>query len=364
VGLLVSGNRMMALPGLPDSLRQPPERPELVAVELAVQMFNQYGLRAAKTPLELVVRSPGYAAYGWGLPEDELVWLARRPEIVGVVGHVDRDAGSMRALLARLGMPLVNTADCEALSGGIESWEFPCRGDEPLQCGRLIDYLIEELALTRIALICTPEAESVRQIQWWRERTEERRLPPVTLISWDETSGALDTVGKSLAVDRPEAVLTWCGSASSAALLSHVRRGGSKAVFVGKAEIAGESFLREAGERTGPVIAVVGGAPRPGGERYRSFVDRYGRLNTVGGQKQSPDGQAQRSLLALDHLATAWAAAGSNRADLRNELEAMAASVHGEEHCTAWLAPRPLTIARLRDGRWEQIDYPGQSAPK
>jgi len=350
IGVFLSANRTIALPGSFSKPFAAEHRPDLTAVELAVE-FRSHS--SANGP-SLIVPTPGYASYGWGLPEDELVVFSRRSEVGGIVARIAGADAITDAVLARLGLPTVNMADPLEITHEDNPWVFRCFGDEPRRCARVLDYLFDELALKRIVAVRTPGRDAARHIDWWVDHAETRGTP-LSQVVWD-VDRDLGRVLTSLKEAQPDAVLTWCDPGRASTLLTGIRSLGIEAWFVGSPDIVNDEFIYQAGRLEAKVRALVREPPEVDGPAARTFDAKFAERSVESRMQRSPDARAYRSLLATDHLAAALVNAGTDRERVRHELQTMERTASGERHCDELIAPRVVKLARLVDGRWETLD--------
>jgi len=350
IGVFLSANRSIALPG---STSKPPaveHRPDLIAVELAVELRPN----SLATGPHLVIPTPGYASYGWGLPEDELVGFSRGGEVGGIVADLGDNDAVADGVLARLGLPTVNMADPLAITHDENPWVFRCLGDEPRRCARVLDYLFDDLDLKRLAAVRTPGRDAGRHIDWWADHAEKRGVP-LSKVVWND-GRELGHVLTNLREAQPDVVLTWCDPDRASKLLSEMRRADIQAWFVGGPDIVCEKFVKRVGGQEARVLALVDEPPVLGGPLARTFDAKFTERSVEGRMQRRPDARAYRSLLATDHLATALVKAGADRRRVRSELQSMERTVSGERHCENLITRRDFQLARLVDGRWEKVD--------
>jgi hypothetical protein len=350
IGVFLSVNRTITLPGSFSNKPAAERRPDLTAVELAVER-RPYS--PANGP-SVIIPTPGYASYGWGLPEDELVVFSRRSEVGGIVARIAGAEAVTDAVLARLGLPTVNMADPLEITHDDNPWVFRCFGDEPRRCARVLEYLIEESAVKQLVAVRTPGRDAARHIDWWVDHAEKRGTP-MSQVVWNDDRD-LGHVLTSLREAQPDAVLTWSDPGSASMLLAEMRGAGMQAWFVGAPDIVGDEFVRRVGRHEAKVLAFVHEAPEVDGPAARTFDAKFTERNVEARMQRRPDARAYRSLLATDHLATALANAGADRGRVRHELQTMERTVSGERHCDELIAHRTVKLARLVDGRWEMLD--------
>jgi len=371
-------NPTMALPGYKPQREPGRGLPDLLAIQLAVERANAAG-GLGGVPYDLVVSPPGYARYGWGLPEDDFASFASQDSVVGMVGKLTADDRVADAVVARTGIPLVNVSVQQ--SGGEATdnpWVFRCYGREPRRLRRLLDYALDEMGCTRPAAIRMPGRAAAVRAAWWSDHARQRGHPPVAEVEYDPAHGDLPKALEGLCRAKPDVVLAWADAAVSADIVRHLRKAGLTAVFVGGPLIVGEEFVGLAGAEAGPVLALPASDVPLGGEFDTAFAAAYAERNLVGGAPRPPTVEGHRSHEAADHLLAAIQragvnhrfvregmaerpeadggspaqAAGPSRHAVRSALMEMANSASGEAHYELRHKQGIALIARLTEDGW------------
>jgi len=360
IALFIGANRPIALPGEPFVGIEAMERPDTLAVQLAVEAANRQALQCGLREIELRVPSPGYASYGWGLPEDELIAFADDPLILGMVGILDDRNSLLEAVVCRTGIPFVNAASLtRATETRMEgnTWHFRCWGDLPRQHRRLIDYALDDLGLNRFAIVQTPGEAIERHLAWWRSHLTACGTEPVFDALWQpgvNDEGVLETLREA----RPDAVLTWCDAGRSAKLLASIRRMGIHVWFLGSDAIVNEEFAAKMGPDENRVLALQALPLQISQDDYGGFAARYSDSASSRNIPAIPDADAYQSFLATDHLATAVQQNTEGRGQLGRVLKDLEQSAKGESHFERLVTAKPLMIARLRSGQWVRQSLP------
>ena len=148
-------NRTIALPG---AAAGPAERgrPDIAAIESALERHNELWASRGLAPIQLEYVRPGYAGYGWGLPEDDLARFSRIPRVAGVIAYLDDLQLAAEASIVRLELPCVNIAlgELKELPDTRlrNPWVFPCVRDPLSPSG-------EDLKLDGAARLSTAAVE-------------------------------------------------------------------------------------------------------------------------------------------------------------------------------------------------------------
>jgi len=360
IALYSGANRTIALPRGETAKTATIGRPDALAVQLAVEAVNRLALQNGRRVIELREPTPGYASYGWGLPEDELISFADDPLILGFVGILgDRDP-LLDAVVCRTGLPFVNA---NPLGGetetGIEGnpWHFRCWGDLPRQHRRFIDHALDDLRLTRLAIVQTPGEETGRRLAWWRSHLAGREHSPVLDAFWQPGLND-ERILESLREARPDAVLTWCDGSRSARLLESIRRTGVHAWFLGSDAIVNDEFAARMGPDENRVLALQALPLQVSPDDWGDFAARYADRGSSRNLRPTPDEIAYWSFLTTDHLATAVQEVATGREQLRRVLKELEQSAKGESHYERLVTAKPLMIARLQSGQWVRQTLP------
>ena len=333
-------NRTITLPGAERGELLEPERPELTAVERAVETFNKTQPGAlGGNPVELIQIVPGYARYGWGLPEDDLIAFSRDSRVRGIVGYVGREQNILQEAIQRTRIPWVdvasddeaNDADSDTDSTG-DAWIFQCRGDEARRHRRLIEYLMQELGCRRFAAVRSAQLLGASRTEWWAGHIRRSDFSTVVEVGWPVEDAQQSAVIEQLKRAAPDAVMAAVPPEIAATILRRIRAAGLTSVFVVGSEIAIDGWSESAGLPPGRVLAWL----PPGDSEARAAS------------------AAVRSFDATDHLLQAVVEAGDDREQVRRTLERMRDDIFGEAHYERTHPPTAVTIAELGAGRWER----------
>ncbi len=363
-------NRTITLPGEVRGMPTEPDRPDLLAVELSLEQANDRGGFRGAAPFELVMMSPGYSRYNWGLPEDDIVFFSQDRRVMGIVGYLGPGQNVADAVVVRTEVPWVNVApqpDAGGTTAGPNPWVFRCFGDEPRRHRLLLDYIVDRLGKERIALLGPRDRSTELRLTWWRTHAVERGHPLAADLEWGEESVGQAATLEGIQGVRAEAVVTWSGKGPTAEIIRRMRSEGMNQLVVVSPECVTEDFVELVGTDPGEVIALdpqstdfVSRAGDPGGlSRERSsFAKRYADRDAIGRGRTEPDPNAYRSFAATDHLLNAVDLAGPDREGVRQVLEAMSRSPRGESHYERLLGATQIRFARLQNGRWVRQPIP------
>jgi hypothetical protein len=342
-------NRTVAFPGKKTGIPIEPGRPDLLAVEMSMTLMNADGGYRDTAPFRSVKVSGGYARYGWGLPEDDIVIFAQNPEVAGLVGYLAPDQHYIDAVVCHTEIPWVNVAPPADPPVETNPWVFRCHGDEPRRHALLADRLLDGFGYVRHALVRTTDrAEEVR-LDWWRSHLDQRGRAVVADLDWRPSDVDPTDVLAALNRAHPEVVVTGSDKETTARIVREMRTAGMSQLVVVSPECVTDDFASLVGVPPGEVIALDPAAPDPvtggGGTFSRSYADRNAR-------GRGANDNAYRSFAATDHLLHAINVAGPNREAVRRTLEEMNRNPVGEAHYQEFFEPVPLRMARLEPGGW------------
>ncbi len=339
-------------------------RADLMAVQIAVEQANKQSAHGGGSPLELIVQTPGYAAYGWGTPEDEFAGFAFQPSIAGLVGYFEPKDKIAAAVTFHTSIPILNAAP---ITGAFDDdrnidnpWIFQCWRGQPRQHRLLLNYFFDQLGLSRIAILKTPGRAAQRRINWWHTHAQRRGKSFVVDAPWPTRQQDLTLLLDQLIRKKPEVVLTWCNADTAVDILHQLRSAGLNSILVGGPQLVTDGFLQRAGPDPGPVMAIHGVTPRApkaqtgdnDQQPLSPFEHEYAERNTRGRVKTPPDANAHRTFETTDHLLQAVGIAGSHRENVRRTLLTMHQSASGERHYERRHSSPGLWLAQLKDGAW------------
>ncbi len=343
VAVFLQAHRTIALPYASGSNPGPTDRPDVAGVAWAVEHANATRAQKNSPSIELVVPTPGYATYGWGLPEDEIIGFARRAEVMGMVARVARRQSITDAVVARTGLPVVNVAGDENRAN---PWVFRCEENEPRRWRRVLDWLGEEFGATRFVAVVDPEPASRVRVDWWKDHVEKRGWSWAGEIEWDKRSeAAADTLKETGAA----VVLSAVSGPASVEVLRQMRAVDRTRIFVGTEDLLLAEFASVAGGEDGRVVALL--------TKERAEPSDFTKLHTER-QGRPPDETAVASVLAADHLLAAMETAGPSRIGVREALRTMQRSATGEWHYERLIPARPVVVAEWISGQWIRRELP------
>lgn len=357
-------NRQMAFPHDDPPPATVEARPDARAVAHVVEGGNASRSRRGLRPVEVTSITPGYDRYGWGLPEDDLVRLAIRPNVAGILGDAGEQGGFTDATIEAMEVVWLDvsaTARPALSEASRNRWLFQCHGDLPRQHRLLVEHVARTLGRDRLAVIRASDGDCDRYADWWVDHAKKIGLPPVADIRLPSPDAeGFATALSAFERANPNAVFTSCSAERAAEVLRAVRGAGSTAIFVGGPQLQSESFMKAAREVGGMILASV-----PADWPTDSAAMTAFGMNADGAHVRPTGGPRDallmsRSLFATEHLLKAVEVAGTDRDQLRNVLEAMERSATGEAHAEEHVPAARATIAVWEGDAWriEQIGPP------
>lgn len=342
IALLGPANRTIPLPGDDRAGARRPDRPDLLAIQVAVEQANAAGgyRGVARFALADIPDTYIFSNYGWGTPEDEMLMLANQLAIRAIIVQLRAGTRSTSLAILETELPAVHIASAR---GGtnvtVNPWVFQF-ASEPRTGGPrheiALEHVFATMGLTRVAVIRTPGRFAKKRLDAWIECARRHGHPPVVEVEHaDDPAVLLDTLRRS----RVEVVLMWCDAATSAAFVRQMRTEGMNQVFVGGDALLRDEFLELVGGSAGAVIAAaVGRSPgwHPRAEEVSAFVDFYTSRNQIGRSNRGPSQHAVRSYNATRLLLEAINTAGLDRHAIRRALERLSAPA----------------FAKLENGKW------------
>lgn len=348
-------NRTITLPGKRINTRLYPDRADMKAVDRCMHQFNKQA-KSKDARVELFKRSPGYERYGWGLPEDDLVYFARRANIAGVVGLLDQRHREAAEVVARVEIPFVNVASADGFDHSdslYNPWIFRCWGDQPRQHRALLDYVVNDLGLARIAMVRTRGRSSQTHLNWWKNHALKQKYSIVDELYYEPNDSNHDDFVEALKKSKPQVILTWADRKMSVELLRQIRNAGLDALVVTSDEIVTDDFAHHVGEIAGRVIALIPESFRTN-EKKVSLITQAGyQENSTGAHKKNSSSLYEtRSYEATDHMFYAIKMVGKDRRRVKRVLQMMNYSAMGELHYERRHDTSQLTFSRLMQGQW------------
>jgi ABC-type branched-subunit amino acid transport system substrate-binding protein len=330
IAVLRPGNKVITVPGSEVPGQRRVGYLDRLAVNLAIEQANARGGYRGKIPYGLTTGPEGaFRGWGWTTPEDDLSALSQRSDVWGIVGHLGPNCRMSSAAILKSEVPLVNIGIAPAtIDERINPWVFRCRGDEPRQLRRLLEYVFDRVGHARIALLRTPGRESETHIEWWRTHARRRGHPAVAVLRFDPRRDDLDSKLREVRRLGAQALMTWCEPQLSAVILRRMRAIGMSQMFVGSHQIVSGEFLKLIGEDPGAVIAAWPLASRwnrrAAGRFSEDYTERFHRRPAL---------HAYPLYEAARHLLEAINIAGLNREAIRETLRKMSLRSEGEKHC-------------------------------
>lgn len=319
IGVFARAIRSIALPDSEKAAVGESGRINLWAVQYAAGEANVRTLGFQKRP-ELVINAPGFDRYGWGLPEDDVAFLAIQRNCTGLVGSIGPDDQLGTAVIARTGIPFVNSAVTPlSIDERANPWIVRCRAHDPAQDQAQLDYLFDTLHKHRLAVLRTSEPCSEihlnRMLAYARSRGHPIVLDRIRSSDAKDVAMCIQELRRANA----EAVLTWSDARTSANILSDIRNAGLHAVFVGSDEIVCDEFIAQAGDAAAPALA-----PQPCGHRRQHVArEKFVECFAQTWPKELARSDPLASFDAVCHLLEAVELAGADRLWLMDTLRRM-----------------------------------------
>jgi hypothetical protein len=144
IGILRPGNRVITVPGSDAPGAPRPGGMDRMAAMLAVEQANARGGFRGEIPFALATGPQGsFDGWGWTTPEDDFPALARRDDVVGIVGSIGPGARSMTAVARETGLPVVNVSTTTpTIDEIVNPWIFRARGNEGRRQRLVLDHVL------------------------------------------------------------------------------------------------------------------------------------------------------------------------------------------------------------------------------
>lgn len=348
-------NRTIALPANGFLSSDIEFRPDQSAVTSVLESMNSTRVRRNLPPIELVSAGTGYAAYGWGLPEDDLARFAVDHRVVGVLGDAGKAGGFTDTAIASMEVAWVDVSPTplQTMSHPLRNpWVFQCHGDLPRQHRLLLDYIKRTLGRSRFAVIRDPGGIGDLYVTWWLDYATAGGTPMLADVRWPYQPESVASALAELRNANPDVVLTWSDAQRSAEIFETVRGAGITALFVGGPELMSVGFASAVCLEGESILALLPTEQPTDLAAAAAFNVPYDKryIRESGGRGSSF--RFSRSLCAADHLVRALEIPGNNRDKVRSALEAMERSSRGEMHIETRFPGARATIAMLEGDRW------------
>jgi hypothetical protein len=204
----------------------------------------------------LVEKLYTFARYGWGTPQDSFSILRGLYDVRGFIGYIGPDARMDTVMALRTEVPVINIAPTEpTIDETTNPWIFRCGSNDPRRHRLLLDFVLDVMGRSRLAVVQTPGPETRIHLDRWADYARARGRAPVVELESDPESADLAPLFEELRRSRADAVLTWSDAQSSAGLLLRMRSAGLDQLFVGSDLIVNPEFVSLAGPDPGRVIA-------------------------------------------------------------------------------------------------------------
>lgn len=360
IGLIGPRNRTIALPGEPAAPGRPTDRPELAAVQTAVERANA-GAGQNASAFEVIIRTIGYANYGWGTKEDDFATLAADRHVAGLLAYFDPRDETTLAVIEATEIPVVNvhSGNGPERDGAKDTkWLFTCHGGEPRRHRMLIDDLLDHRGMRRVALVSLSDAAGRRHSAWWRDHLAARgQSLAADLVLRRDPTAVQDTVA-ALRKASPDVILTSCDAETSANLLRTIRAGALDALVVGGPELRETGIAESLAADAEPLLVVLEPRKPDAQDSLGGFRTEDAARKPTRPADAATTAHARRSSEAAEHLIAAVSAAGTNRAAVQGELQAISLSATGEAHYERSHRPTHLRVASFVNGRWVEATLP------
>ena len=335
IGVLFPLWKIVLLPGQGPQPSAKLGRVDVTAVQLAVEEANDRGGYRGLAPFTVGLDQYVYARWGWNMPEDDFVTLAHVGNARGIVGYLGPDSRFATATALRTEVPLVNAArTAPTIDEIINTWIFRCPVNDPARQKKLLDYILDQLGYTGLALLRTPGRTGQMHLDTWARHARDRKSIKsirVVDVSYDADTGNPGPALEAIRRSRAEAVLTWCEPEVAAGILRQMRQAGMTQLFVGSEHLVTGRFAELVGCDPGRVIALWNCSARSDEAAAARFARSYEARF-----KRPPKSEAILSYDAARHLLRAIDVAGLDREAIRRTLTDMGDAF----------------MARLEDGRW------------
>lgn len=335
-------NRTMVLPGSPPQQANDPDRIDVAAVEHAIEEINREGGFRGSVNVELNMIAPGYARYGWTLPEDDVVHFAQQSHVAGIVGFLSDTQPVLNEVVRRTDVPWLTVASpVTSIKVEQNPWVYRCWGDYPRRCRTLLESCAGDRSRSRIAIVRMTETPLSPQLDWFEDHARRRGLTIVADVQWPNTVAEQRQQLHQLVSAEPELILTWSNLTFTASFLRAWREQNDTTRVVVSPDVVVSGLAALVGLEPGDVITL---APSTGGDEIAT-----GDTAPAGEASYSNAAQAHN---AARHLARAVDLAGLDRDRIRCALEHLSKSIHGESHFEFTHPPKPVAFMQWRGGKW------------
>lgn len=197
--------------------------------------------------------------------------------LIGVVGM--QSVAALVPVLESNGTPLIGAVTgLVAYVKDPSGWVFPVRrGDEEVMYGMV--RLLENMSVTKLAVVHPPTEDAVRQVQLLRESIKMSKMTLVAQVDAGDTSTELGPQVAYLIASRPESVLALGSYQMTEALIRQLRGAGYKGLFMTHSDVGTRRLITSLREEARG-LGVVSGLPSPNstqlvaGREYRLAIGR------------------------------------------------------------------------------------------
>jgi hypothetical protein len=334
IGVLRALTKPIARPGADSPF--PANAVDRRSVARAVERASTRRRSRGQPEFTLLEKLYTFARYGWGTPQDSFSILRGLHDVRGFIGYIGPDARMHTVMALRTEVPVINIAPTEpTIDETTNPWIFRCGSNDPRRHRMLLDFVLDVMGRSRLAVVQTPGPETRVHLDRWADHARARGHTPVAELESDPESADLAPLFEDLRRSRADVVLTWSDARSAAGLLRKMRSAGLGQLFVGSDLIVNPEFVSLAGPDPGRVIAfarcphfkVADDVARTAREAPRSLPG-VPRLEALP--------HADRSVRAAAHLLAAIELAGPEPEAIRGRLCEM----------------DKVKLAILEDGAW------------
>jgi ABC-type branched-subunit amino acid transport system substrate-binding protein len=320
-----------------------------LAASLAVEEINAAG-GCRGLPLRLL---PAWSENPWGTGISRLARMAYDDGVWAIIGSIDGASTHLaEQVVAKARLSLINPAGADSsVNLANVPWIFSCLPADDIQSAVLAEAITAGEGGEAITLVSATDHDSRHTAAELKRYLAQRGEALPHHLEFHPGSGDPDELAGSVAATRPRSVVILAGPVESARVLRAIRASLPGATFYGGSAMGRRAFIERAGPSREGVLFPHPCDPSTGTSSFATaFSDRFGA---------PPDCAAAQTYDAIHLTAAAINAAGLNRAQIRDALEALSPwkGVAGE---IRWGSlgqnDRTVRMATIREGRvatWE-----------
>ncbi|MCB9853088.1 MAG: ABC transporter substrate-binding protein [Phycisphaerales bacterium] len=335
IAILAPANRVIALPDAPAGSNTSRSWPRTFAINAAVSRVNADGGYRGHSSFDFAAARGGFERYGWGMPDDDVVFYADQENVLGMVGTLPPGSRISTLAALRSELPLINAdASAASIDEEINPWMFRCRSNDPAQHRAVLDYVFDVLGQHRLAVLSTPGATTRLHLGWWTDHARSRGHAPIVELDVDPDGDGLDAVFDEVRRSGATVILTWTDAQTSASLLRRLRASAMHQIFVGCDRMVGDASIAMAAGDSGIVLAPEPCSHRSLYDLSEIPADPDPRRSHRG--KSLPSMEDELSFDATQHLLEAINFAGADRKAVRDRLTEMRSPALGVLDHARW----------------------------